>query len=233
MKWLNREIVNSRTYQLSWKPNETNRLDQRNFSHAIPRRLPAEVAIDAVRQATASDSTVAALNADCRDRAIGIPGQKHQGRGKAKYALGVFGVSARETNCDCSRSNDPSLLQTIFLRNDDEVQALIDDPRIGWVAQVGDELRSSASVSASAPSAQPKTSGKSRPARVAIGPAELSSAKQRQLIQTAYLRSLSRYPDERELSRALAHLDGGPDVISGLRDVMWALVNTQEFIVNH
>src|SRR5262249_20660867 len=41
MKWLHREIANSRTYQLSWKPNETNRLDARNFSHAMPRRLPA------------------------------------------------------------------------------------------------------------------------------------------------------------------------------------------------
>ena len=35
MKWLHREIANSRTYQLSWRPNATNRLDQRNFSHAV------------------------------------------------------------------------------------------------------------------------------------------------------------------------------------------------------
>jgi len=32
MKWLHREIMNSRTYQLSWKPNETNHSDDRNFS---------------------------------------------------------------------------------------------------------------------------------------------------------------------------------------------------------
>src|SRR5205807_8702710 len=31
MKWLHREIATSRTYQLSWQPNETNRLDLRNF----------------------------------------------------------------------------------------------------------------------------------------------------------------------------------------------------------
>ena len=39
MKWLHREILNSRTYQLSWIPNSTNRLDERNFSRAVPRRF--------------------------------------------------------------------------------------------------------------------------------------------------------------------------------------------------
>ena len=49
MKWVHREIANSRTYQLTWKPNETNRLDEINFSHQVPRRLPAESAYDATR----------------------------------------------------------------------------------------------------------------------------------------------------------------------------------------
>src|SRR5690606_13955822 len=44
LKWLHREIASSRTYQLSWRPNETNRLDERNFSRAVLRRMPAEVA---------------------------------------------------------------------------------------------------------------------------------------------------------------------------------------------
>ncbi|MGV2338304.1 MAG UNVERIFIED_CONTAM: DUF1553 domain-containing protein [Planctomycetaceae bacterium] len=40
MKWLHREILNSRTYQLSWIPNSTNRHDERNFS----LRRPAQTA---------------------------------------------------------------------------------------------------------------------------------------------------------------------------------------------
>ena len=36
LKWLHRTIACSRTYQLSWRPNETNRFDSRNFSHACP-----------------------------------------------------------------------------------------------------------------------------------------------------------------------------------------------------
>ena len=54
MKWLHREILNSDTYQRSWKPNDTNRLDEKNFSHAVIRRLPAEVVFDAIAMATAS-----------------------------------------------------------------------------------------------------------------------------------------------------------------------------------
>ncbi len=140
MKWLHREIVNSRTYQMSWRPNETNRLDQRNFSHAVVRRLPAEVAYDAIREATGSDATVAKMQKDWRDRAIGVPGSGRRGRGASFYALSVFGRSVRQSNCDCDRSNDPSLLQTVFMRNDNEVLAMVGDPRTGWVAQIASEL---------------------------------------------------------------------------------------------
>ncbi|HEX4072618.1 MAG TPA: DUF1549 domain-containing protein, partial [Planctomycetaceae bacterium] len=141
MKWLHREIVNSRTYQLSWKPNDTNKQDQHNFSHAGLRRLPAEVAYDAVREATGSDVTVAKMLTDWRDRAIGIPGTgRRAARGASFYALSVFGRSVRQSNCDCDRSNEPSLLQTVFLRNDDEVLAMVGDARTGWVAQIANEL---------------------------------------------------------------------------------------------
>ena len=53
MKWLHREITGSLAYQRGWQVNETNRLDERNFSRALIRRLPAEVLIDAVTLATA------------------------------------------------------------------------------------------------------------------------------------------------------------------------------------
>src|SRR5262249_28204733 len=43
LKHLHRTILNSRVYQLTWKTNEVNALDRRNFSHALLRRLPAEV----------------------------------------------------------------------------------------------------------------------------------------------------------------------------------------------
>ena len=52
LKDLMRKIVSSRTYQLSSQPNETNRDDQINYSHSIPRALDAEVLLDAISHIT-------------------------------------------------------------------------------------------------------------------------------------------------------------------------------------
>ena len=43
-----RMIVTSRTYQLSGRPNATNKEDRTNYSHAVPRALDAEVLLDAI-----------------------------------------------------------------------------------------------------------------------------------------------------------------------------------------
>ncbi|MBM3803230.1 MAG: DUF1549 domain-containing protein [Acidimicrobiia bacterium] len=48
LKHLMRTIVSSKTYQLSSQPNETNREDRINYSHAIPRLLDAELLFDAI-----------------------------------------------------------------------------------------------------------------------------------------------------------------------------------------
>ena len=52
LKHLMRRIVQSRIYQLSSTPNETNRDDTVNYSHAQPRRMEAEVLLDAISSAT-------------------------------------------------------------------------------------------------------------------------------------------------------------------------------------
>ena len=52
LKHLMRNIVSSRTYQLSSQPNETNREDRINYSHAMARSLEAEVLLDAISSVT-------------------------------------------------------------------------------------------------------------------------------------------------------------------------------------
>ena len=49
-----RLIAKSRTYQLSVASSKWNEDDQTNYSHALPRRLPAEVLYDAVHRVTGS-----------------------------------------------------------------------------------------------------------------------------------------------------------------------------------
>ncbi|MSO23072.1 MAG: DUF1553 domain-containing protein [Acidobacteria bacterium] len=51
LKHLIGKIVESRTYQLSGTPNETNKDDKVNYSHAVSRPLDAEVLLDAISQA--------------------------------------------------------------------------------------------------------------------------------------------------------------------------------------
>jgi hypothetical protein len=52
LKHLMRRIVQSSVYQLSSEPNPTNRGDQINYSHALPRPLEAEVLLDAISNVT-------------------------------------------------------------------------------------------------------------------------------------------------------------------------------------
>jgi len=49
--------VTSRTYQLSQRPNETNRDDKLNYSRSLPRALDAEVLLDAVVDVTGVPET--------------------------------------------------------------------------------------------------------------------------------------------------------------------------------
>ncbi|HEX5103741.1 MAG TPA: DUF1549 and DUF1553 domain-containing protein [Pirellulaceae bacterium] len=206
LKWLHREILASDTYQRSWQPNETNRLDERNFSRAILRRLPAEAIYDALVQATAGADEQAALVHDdqrVRSRAIGLASGYSPARDEKLYAVYLFGKPAREVACDCERSSSPSLQQTLFLRNDAELLGLI-DRKDGWLAS----LKSAAKKSAELPASD-------------------------SLIDEAYLRTLNRLPTADERRTALAHLAEGEDPLAGLSGLLWALLNTKEFVVNH
>jgi len=275
MKWLHREIISSRTYQASWQPNETNRLDERNFSHSIPRRMPAEVVYDAIQQATASDQRGVEMKTELEGRAIALAGsgRRLNSRNGPGYALTVFGRSTRESNCDCDRSNEPSLLQTVFLQNDSDTLKLIASNRDGWINQLTGELdikparrptrkatpemlklskqlKEVRRKMAAARKAKDTPLVKKLNIQVRNLQADLAKAARNRavpkssgekvadldstaIVNQAYLRTLSRLPSEAELSRSRSYVEGSEDTMQGLRDLLWALLNTKEFIVNH
>lgn len=231
LKWLHREILNSRTYQLSWQPNSTNRLDEHNFSHAIPRRLPAEVAYDALRLATAGSAEWKLAMEQPVDRAIGLdsagglrPGKPRQAANR--YALTVFGKPRRLTNCDCERSMEPSLLQTFFLQNDQEVLTMLDRDG-GWLAETTRKFGAAMRTPHEPPADASAKRGKP-PVAPKLSPAETDG-----LVQEAFLRTLSRMPQPAELARGREAIADSETPRSGLRDLLWALLNTKEFILNH
>lgn len=268
MKWLHREILNSRTYQLSWRPNETNRLDTRNFSHAVIRRLPAEVAYDAIVQATAAGGKMESARDSLADRAIGVSSSYTGLKKGGNYVLNLFGKPARTTNCDCERSNEPSLLQTIYLRNDQSMLSLL-DRNDGWLKQIDpatarqrknlDDQHAKLTAAIAQQEERLKEAeddGKRKDRKNAERELErirkqldqtvraLDKEKQRNselpavdaspdaLVREAYLRTLSRLPKDDERQIALRYLQESETPATGMKDLMWALLNTKEFIVN-
>ncbi|MBI5758389.1 MAG: DUF1553 domain-containing protein [Planctomycetales bacterium] len=206
LKWLHREITRSAAYQRSWRTAPVAgalrdpATSDRNFSRAMIRRLPAEVAIDAMLMATGHTKLVDGFATTMKDRRIGV--QATADLTRTEFSLAVFGKPLRNINCDCEREQQPSLAQAIFLRNDQDLHAML-GRKEGWLAELTKEK-------------------------------DLNDPSRRdELIRLAYLRTLSRQPSDRELTRAQRHFESAAsDPRDGLRDLLWVLLNTQEFITN-
>jgi hypothetical protein len=54
-----------------------------------------------------------------------------------------------------------------------------------------------------------------------------------QAVDELFLATLSRFPSWEETRAALDHLRAEPDRASGLADMLWALINTREFVLEH
>jgi hypothetical protein len=116
---LERLILASRTYQLSAVPNETNRLDKNNFSHAYVRPLLAEVVVDVLNDALGAAEQYG--NDAPAGRRMTEVGSSRLQNAALGYTLRIFGRPPRTTACDCERAMDPALPQTLFRMTDTTV----------------------------------------------------------------------------------------------------------------
>ena len=117
-KKLVRDICTSRTYQLSTRTNETNAADTRNFSHAMIRRVRAEVLLDCISQVTATPNKFKGLPLGAR--AVQIADGN-----TSNYFLTTFGRATRATVCSCEVKMEPNLSQALHLLNGDTTQQRI------------------------------------------------------------------------------------------------------------
>ncbi|EMB17134.1 secreted protein containing DUF1549 [Rhodopirellula europaea 6C] len=286
LKRLSREITTSDAYQRSMDTNASNEHDDHNFARHVPRRLPAEVIHDAVLLATQSSKEADRMRGEMEKMAIanGVT----QNRNNRSFALQVFGQSERESNCDCDRSDSPSLLQSIYLRNDFEMYRQLGS-KDGWVNQTMKSLGLESGDAGVDPQVlrraeqfrnqtvakikrYKKMAPKQRRAnqdrirgeykrvqdklsqygfdspkladllddpngweltRVETEQESKTDTSMEQVVNDAYLRTLSRFPDadERETSLQFIAESDSPKV--GIESLMWALVNTKEFIITH
>ncbi|XZE42685.1 DUF1549 domain-containing protein [Pirellulaceae bacterium SH467] len=110
IKKLVRDICNSQTYQRSCTPVEGNELDDRNYSHAAVRRVPAESLLDCISQATNTKDKFRGLP-------IGARAVQIADGATSNYFLTSFGRSQRTTVCADEATTDPSLSQALHLIN--------------------------------------------------------------------------------------------------------------------
>ena len=127
LRALMRVILNSRTYQLSSATRTGNETDARFYSHYYARRLPAEVLLDAICDATGVPDHFDGYPVGIR--AVQVPDS-----GSVSYFLKVFGRSDRVTACACERTGDVSLPNVLHLICGETTTAKLSAAN-GWLAK--------------------------------------------------------------------------------------------------
>jgi hypothetical protein len=127
-------------------------------------------------------------------RAVQLPDN-----GFNSYFLTVFGRPEASSACECERSSEANLAQSLHLLNSSEIQGKL-------------------------------TNGSGRAATLANDKNREHAVKIREL----YLLAFSRLPEADESAVALAHIEKHKDAPQrAYEDIVWALINTKEFLFNH
>jgi hypothetical protein len=206
LRWLHRTIANSRTYQLSSTPPTANATllaaGRRNFAYFQLRRLPAEVLVDAVNDATGGRETFPAklyLPADSRAIEVASVTRSEDKDATLAYAFKIFGRPERslDIQCDCDRDTNATIVQTLYLANHPRVRDKIYSDS-GRVAQILKD-----------------------------------HSENVKRVEEIYLVALGRLPTESDRTACLAYVEQRESTLKSFQDVLWSLVNTREFILNH
>ena len=206
LKSLMRQILQSETYQRSSKPLPENIDDRRYYSRYYPKRLMAEVLLDAISQVSGTPTDfnkIAFPGADIRNtdfypkgtRAIQLYDSAVQ-----SYFLQTFGRNQRRITCECERSDEPSMVQVLHISNGNTING--------------------------------KLSAKDNRLKLLL---ETHSDDYETLLDELFLSALSRYPWKHEQTEMLSLLkEAEPEarrVI--LEDIAWSVISSREFLFNH
>jgi hypothetical protein len=196
LKALMRMILNSRTYQSSSVPADTNANAAANFACYSTRRLEAEVLIDAIDDITASTERYTSAIPEPftyipeNHRSIALP----DGSISSAF-LELFGRPSRDTGFDSERNNRVTANQKLHLLNSSHILNKIQQSGIveydGW-----------------------------------------KNATPQQFASGIYLAVLSRYPTFDEQHVIATYFKDKPPRTAKI-DLLWALINSAEFLYRH
>jgi hypothetical protein len=199
LRHLYRLILNSRTYQQSSVPRSDRAEAAALFAYYPPRRLDAEVLVDALDRIGGTGENYSSA---VPEPFTYIPPRQHtialaDGSITSPF-LEMFGRPARDTGLFGERNNEPTDAQRLFLLNSTEVRQKIErSPRLQEL------MRTS----------------QGNPDRV---------------IRGFYLTILSRLPTPAEVAAAKTYAQtAGLLPRDAAADLVWALVNSKEFLYRH
>ncbi|TCO85249.1 Ig-like protein group 2 [Chthoniobacter flavus] len=205
LKALMREILTSETYQRSSVPRAENKDDTRFYARYYPKRLMAEVMLDAISQVTAEPTD---FRMDKRNANKGV-GQSYPMGYRAlqlpdthtvSYFLNSFGRPNRVSTCECERTNEPSMAQALHIANGDTLNQKLEakDNRV-------DQLLAS----------------------------EKSNDALVDEIYMLALSRKPTAPERAGLDKALAAATTPAEKRPIVEDVFWSVMSSREFLFNH
>lgn len=206
LKALMRQILQSEVYQRSSVPTSENEGDRRHYSRYYPRRMMAEVLLDAISEVTSVPTEfnkIAFPGADIRDTKFYAKGTRAiqlYDSAVQSYFLQTFGRNQRRITCECERSDEPSMVQVLHINNGSTIN--------GKLQTEGNRLD------------QWLTKHKGDDAA---------------LLNDVFLTTLARYPRDHERTAMRQLLAEAPAERrrETLEDIVWAIVSSREFLFNH
>lgn len=230
LRQMYRLILNSRTYQLSSVHNVGNIKDDIYNSHYQVHRLYAEVLIDAICQITNSKESYSSA---IPEPFTFIPESQRSitladGSITSPF-LEKFGRPPRATGYEAERNNEPSSSQMLHLLNSSHIyDKIARSPLVGGGGgnYAIKKKKSAYSSKKGRSRIQPKAKSK-RSESSSLGGSDAFTEK-------IYLTVLSRYPTDREKEIAIDYMsNSGVDRREAAVDLVWALINSKEFLFRH
>ncbi len=207
LKSLMRLIMTSQAYQRSSLAVAGNAQDNRLYSRYYPRRLMAEVLLDAIVRATDVPTEFKEIEFSSSERKPtefypdGTSALELYDSAVVNTFLKTFGRHQRRITCSCERSDQPTIVQVLHLNNGDTINEKLASPKSIVAQWLSDKLPAS------------------------------------EVIDQAYLRSLSRFPSSSERERLYALISQadveGVERSETYQDVLWSLLTSQEFLFAH
>jgi hypothetical protein len=196
MKQLIRTICQSTTYQLSSEPNSHNVGDKQSYSRYYPKRLNAEVLLDSIDDVTSAATKFGDMPVGTR--AVQLPDS-----GFDNYFLKVFGRPESASACECERTTDANLAQSLHLINSSDIQGKI-------AAESGSAAKLAADTT--------------REHQVKLN--ELYLRAFSRTPTESEMSALLEYLDKKSK-------EGDGQLKTAYEDIVWTVLNTKEFLFNH